>query len=289
MRVLGQIDLTATNPAAPATGATRLHRRDIGGRQMPAFIAPSGFGGALQPLLARNKVGLWLPSGNSANMPGVTGFLAYSTTGTTTARSVTTGSVLGRLRRLGFVSATSAGAVCGTRVAAAQVTTGTTIGGIAVGGFFKVIRFGISDAATVTGAQMFVGMSSVVAGLSAVEPSTLGDSIGVGHGASDTNLKLYYGGSAAQTPIDLGSNFPNAIDTAFELALFCAPGSVDISWAVTNLTNGAVASGTIAGVSGTNVPAPATLLSFSRNWRGNNATALAVGLDICSDYIETDM
>jgi hypothetical protein len=36
------------------------------------------------------------------------------------------------------------------------------------------------------------------------------------------------------------------------------------------------------------LPAPATLLSYHKAWRTNNATLLAVGLDIISDYIETD-
>jgi len=39
---------------------------------------------------------------------------------------------------------------------------------------------------------------------------------------------------------------------------------------------------------GVSLPAPTTLLTYLQAWRSNNATAAAVGLDIMSDYVETD-
>jgi hypothetical protein len=284
------VNLVATNPAAPSTGSVTLFRKSVGGRQLPAFIGPSGLDSALQPLLARNKVGFWCPPGNATTVPGILGFTAFSVTGTATARNVATTRMFTRMRRLGYVSATAAGSLAGARVAVAQITLGTTASGIPVGGFFKVIRFGCSDAATVDGARQFVGISASTGAPTNVEPSTLVNSIGVGHGAADTNLFLYWGGSAAQTPIDLGVNFPaNTLSVdVYELALFCASGSAEVNWQVTRLNTGHVASGTLTGTLGTQLPAVTTLLTYSQNWRSNNATALAVGLDIFSDYIETD-
>lgn len=246
----------------------------------------------MQPLLARNKIGYWCPPGNAATVPGVLGFTAYTALGTATARSVATTNMFTRMRRLGYVSSATAGNFAGGRVAPAQITTGGTAGAFAVGGFFKVIRFGTSDAATVAGARMFIGIAPAGAPTN-VEPSTLLNSIGVGHGAADTNLKLFYGGSAAQTPIDLGANFPaNTLSVdVYELALFCAPGSNVVNYQVTRLNTGHTATGTLnAGnlTTGVVVPAATTLMSYSQNWRCNNTTALAVGLDIFSDYIETD-
>lgn len=283
------LDLTVTDPAAPAADTVRLFRRKIGGRNMPAFIGPAGLDSTLQPLIARNKIAVWSPPGNATTVPAVFGMAAMSTTGTATARNVAATSLFTRMRRLGYVSTSTAGSFAIVRQTAANITLGTTIGGVAVGGFFKVIRFGISDAATVAGARMFVGINNGSAP-SAGEPSTLTNVIGVGHGASDTNLKIFYGGSAAQTPIDLGANFPaNTLSAdVYELALFCAPGSEVVTWQVTRLNTGHSASGTLSGASGVALPAPATLLAMSFNYRTNNATALAVGLDIMSDYIETD-
>lgn len=280
-----------SSPSAPPTDYVKIFNRKIANRNMLAMMGASGLDTALQPALARNKVGIWLPPGNATTVPGVFGFTAYTAIGTATARNVATTSIFTRMRRLGYVSSAVAGNLGGARVAVAQITLGTVISGVDAGGFFKVIRFGISDAAAVSGARMFVGVSSATGAPTNVEPSTLTNAIGVGHGASDTNLKMYYGGSAAQTPIDLGANFPNTHGSAYvyELALFSPPGiDNEVHYQVTNITTGDTASGTLTGVSGTALPAPTTLLTYAQSWRCNNATALAVGLDIMGDYIETD-
>ena len=60
-----------------------------------------------------------------------------------------------------------------------------------------------------------------------------------------------------------------------------------VYWEVNRLNTGHVASGSIVR-SGNNLPVGTTLLSYQRAWRTNNATAAAVGIDIASDYIETD-
>jgi hypothetical protein len=109
------------------------------------------------------------------------------------------------------------------------------------------------------------------------------------HDAADTNWKIAYGGGVPQTPIDLGANFPvNTLSVdAYELVLF-APPTGGIHWEVTRLNTGHVALGFIPDGGGTSLPSASSTLSFSRFWRTNNATALAVGIDIMSDYIETD-
>lgn len=287
----GISDLSTLDAAAPAADISRLFRRTLANRHMPGFIDASGLSCALQPLFARNKVGYWCPAGNVNTVPGVLGFTPFTTVGTLTARNVATTNLFTRMRRLGFVSASTAASLAVARVAVAQITLGTVISSVNVGGFFKVIRFGCSDAATVAGARQFVGVSSNVSAPTNVEPSTLTNSIGVGHGAADTNLKLFFGGSAAQTAVNLGVNFPvNTLSVdVYELILFCAPGSGVVYWQVTRLNTGHTASGTLtAANAGVQLPAVATLLNYSHNWRCNNATALAVGLDIFSDYIETD-
>lgn len=63
-------------------------------------------------------------------------------------------------------------------------------------------------------------------------------------------------------------------------------GTNNIVW----VQNGASAGAATETVSGTAVQVPGenVLLTAMEAWRCNNATALAVGLDIVSDYIETD-
>ncbi len=277
----------ATPPAAPANSGT-LFARMLAGRVLPAMVGPSGPESLLQPWMARKAVGYWRPPGNAITLAAVGSYTAPTLVGTATARNVATTNLFTRQLRLGLVSAATAAALAESRVAVAQVTIGN---GAGLGGFTKVVRFGCSDAATVAGARQFVGVSSNTAAATNVEPSTLTNSIGVGHGAADTNLKLYFGGSAAQAPIDLGVNFPaNTLSVdAYELALFAAPENGNVGWMVTRLNTGAVASGMLtAATAGLQLPLNTTLLSYHKAWRTNNAALLAVGLDIISDYIETD-
>lgn len=275
------------SPVNPGAGKVNLFGRSVAGRIMPAFMGPSGLDSTLQPNLARNKVGYWAPSGNAATLPGVFGFTAPTTTGfTATARNVATTNLFTRMRRLGFVTAATAGTVGQFRVAMSQFTIGN---GSGLGGFHYITRFGISDPATVADARMFMGLGVGATVPTNVEPSTLVNCVGIGHGAADANLKLFYGGSAAQTPIDLGANFPKntlSVDI-YELALFASPNSQNIQYEVTRLNTGHVATGTLSGTVGTQIPAATTLLA-PWGYRTNNASALAVGIDVASCYIETD-
>lgn len=244
----------------------------------------------VQATLARGKVGFWLPAGAlSSGVPGVAGYAAYTISGTATGRACAATNLFTRQRRLGSVSASSTGSFAGYRTGGTMITVGTGTAG--VGGFYKVTRFGCSDAVVVTDARQFVGVSTSTGGPSNVEPSTLTNCIGVGHGAADTNLKIFYGGSSAQTPIDLGANFPantTSVDL-YELILFSPSTSPDVSWQVTRVNTGDVASGTITNSGATVLPAATTFMNYMWSYRTNNATAAAVGLDLISDYIEIDI
>ena len=278
------LDLSASNPSAPPANTVRMFGRKVAGRMYPAFVAPSGLDSSIQPFLARNKVGYWCPPGNANTAPGVLGFTAPTVTGfTATARNVATTNRFTRMRRLGYVTAAIAGAVGQWRQVVAQYTTGGASGN---GGFQYIVRFGISDAAVVAGARMFMGLRSVVTPTN-VEPSTLTQCIGVGHGSADTNMRLYYGGSAAQPSIDLGTGFPIDLSTTpYELAVSSPPNETRLDWEVTNLNTGGVLTGSITGAA-TVLPLETTLIG-PWGYRTNNATALAVGLDVMSAYIYTD-
>lgn len=273
-------------PSAPSAGC-KLYSSIIAGRNTPTALGSSGLPIRLQSALFGRTVAMWQPAGNSSGVPGVLGMQGVTVTGTATARNVATTNLFTRQKRLGFVSTTTAGTLAGPRIPVAQITTGITISSINTGGFFWACTFGTSDAATVSGARQFVGVSSSTSAPTNVQPSTLTNVIGVGHGNSDTNLFIYYGGSAAQTPINLGANFPAntlSVDT-YTLYLFCAAGvnnSVGYLVERNNTTN--VASGTLTGTAGTALPANTTLLTMLQAWRSNNATALAVGLDIFDFY-----
>ncbi|MGQ0485715.1 MAG: DUF2793 domain-containing protein [Hyphomicrobiales bacterium] len=273
-------------PAAAAADKLNLFAFDVGARTLPAFRASSGLASPLQPLLARNKVALWNAPGTSTNAPGVFGINPPLALGTATLRSVATTNLFTRLRRLGLVSATAAGSLAGHYMAAAQYTIGD---GASLGGFHYVCRFGVSDAAAVAGARMFVGLRNAVAAPTNVEPNTLTDAVGVAQLSTSGNLHIVHGGSVAQTAIDLGANFPaNTLSAdAYEVSFFAPVNSQVIHYRVERLNTGHVAVGTLSGTVGTAIPAATTLLGHTA-WRCNNATALAAGIDLVSVYIESD-
>ena len=285
----GIIMKTITNePAIPAAGTGIIYMKNIAGNIMPKFLGPAGVDTPLQSLIGQDHVGVWMPQGNSTALPGVFGFTPPTAVGTVTARTVATTNLFSRQKRLGYVSATTAGSVAGHYVPVALDTIGDGAGN---GGFFYISRFGVSDAATVANAQMFVGMSSSVAAPTNVDPGTLTNSIGVGYATADSYLNIFYGGSTAQTRISLGANFPkNTLSTdMYELDLFAAPNSNNtVGYKVVRLNTGAVAEGVLtAATPGTQLPLSTTLLAH-RAWRSNGTTALAVGIDVASVYISND-
>lgn len=275
-----------SEPSSVDTDKLALYAASMAGRMLPRIKGPSGLGSFLQPFLARNKIGYWCPPGNATTAPGVLGYTAHTITSVATIRNVATTNIFTRMRRVGYTVAATASLVGTIRVAVNQIT----LGGITGGGFTKVMRFGISDPVVVTDARMFMGISSTATAATNVEPSTLKNMVGIGHGASDTNMKLYATGTNTCTPIDLGSNFPsNTTNTdVYELSLFAPPGDDSISWEVTRINTGHRASGTIQNNGGTTLPANSLLLTYLWGYRANGAGAVATGYDLMSDYIETD-
>lgn len=285
-------DLTlAVNPSPtppPADYVKLFGKRygPSGSRVMTAAVGPSGLDYTLQPSIWRQKISRWNPAGNSTTVPGVDGFNAPTAVGTATARNVTTTNTLTRARRLGYVSTTTAGALGGHYSTVAQSTLGT---GTGVGGFFYSCRFGVSDATVQTVARTFVGLTSSVAAPTNVEPSTLTNCIGIGTNANDTNYYIYYGGSVAQTRIDLGASFPVNNSSLIDFTLWSPPNANGIVYYYVEIVGTTTtASGVLGpGTAGTTLPLNTTLLAH-RAWRTNNTAAAAIGIDISSIYIETD-
>lgn len=268
-------------PVTPGADYGTIFMKKIAGRMMAAQIGPSGLDTTLQANLGGNKVALWAPPGGSTTVPGVFGMAALTATGTATARTVATTNLLTRMTRLGYVSAATAGALAGAREAVAKFTTGV---GPGLGGFFARYRFGISDPATVASARMFVGLDALTAAPTNIDPSTKVNCLGVGQIGTSDNLHIIRGNATAKTPIDLGVDFPaNTNNDAYELSLF-APPAGGCYWQVRRLNTIFEATGFLPS---TEIPI-ATQLLCHQLWRCNNATALAVGLDVCGIYIETD-
>lgn len=280
------LDLTDNAaPGTPAADTVRVFGRKIAGRMLPVFMGPSGLDSALQPMLARNKVAWANAVGNSTTL-SVMG-IALSATGTATSATVAVTNVHTAQRRLEYaVTTAAASAVAGWRDTGAKYFRGTA----PLGGFFFVCRFGPSrgSAANAT-KRMFVGLSSLTAAPTDVDPSTnVTNALGVGCDAADSNFHfIHRTGTGTATKVDLGSGFAKATadnTTAYELAMFCAPGGTSVFWAVTNLDTGEV----VQGEASTTLPASTTLLA-PRGYMSVGGTSSVIGISLVSLYIETDL
>jgi hypothetical protein len=148
------------------------------------------------------------------------------------------------------------------------------------------MRFGTSDAAAVTGARMFVGMEATNGVPTNADPATILNKFGVAQLATGTNLQLVQAGSAAQASVDLGVNFPAAgLSTDLYDLLLISAGSVanTVLYNLQRVGTAFVASGAFPNATpGTTMPLNTQLLVAFSAWRNNNATALAVGIDVGS-------
>ena len=235
------------------------------------------------------KQATWSPTGNTATLPVVDAFTAPTATGSATSRAVATTNLFTRAKRLGYVSTANANNMAGYASAAIQWTVGD---GQGAGGFTFIGRAGVSDASAVGTGTFFLGMSgaTTVPVGTTTDPGTLTNVIGLCNGTGDSNLKICYGGSAAQTKIDLGANFPKntASVDMYELTLFAPSTSNNtVYYHVKRLGTLFEAFGTLTGTAGTVLPASTTFIGPTA-WRGNGSTATAVGIDIQSIFMETD-
>ena len=282
------VSFPASTGLTPAANNVTLYARYNGGRMMPEFRGPSGNESPFQPFLGMNRMGLWTPPASSATAPGVFGLAAATATGTATARTTATTNFYTRAGKIGYVGTNGTNNVGGWRINLNNHSLGTG-GTPSAGGFYVVFTWGNSDA--VTNGRTFVGMTNSTAAPTSVEPATLTNVIGVGCGTANTNLYVYYGGSAAQTPINLGVNFPSqtANTDLYELILHAATNTwTEVDYEITRLNTGDNAFGSLtAATAGTQLPANTTLLS-PRMWRATAATSGTPQIDIVNFYIESD-
>lgn len=289
----GDLNLQTGTPTTPTSGV-KIFAKSLASRILPASMGPAGLDAALQPSIWRQKIATWRPIGaGSTAVPTVDGIVAFTATGTATARALATTNLLTRTRRLAYASAATAGSFAALHNTTAYYTTGD---GAGLGGFFLSWRFAITDPAAVSGARMFCGISSSVAAATNAEPSSLTNSVGVAQLSTDsTQLFIVYGGSAAQTAIGLGTNFPPMAGVGttngilYDLTLFSPPSSNGVvHYMLERVGTTFVASGTLTPATpGTQTPSNTTLMA-PRIWRTNNATALAVNFDVVGLYAETD-
>lgn len=197
---------------------------------------------------------------NNSTTETTYGGITISTTGSATARSVSTTNYATRQIRKGFVaSVVSSGRYTETR--------GSALLWYVSGGFRYVCDVYISDTAYASGCRQFYGMMGQTTSLTysdVVNVDTMLNVIGFGSDSADTNLQVFHNdGSGTCTKIDLGSSFPanrsagSALTAMYSLELYNGYDG-NVLYKATNNETGVSVEGTIS----TNLPATTQGLNF---------------------------
>lgn len=230
---------------------------------------------ALEAAFQTGNISRWAAVGGTTGST-LSGAGTAVAAGTATARTPATTSLFTSVRRLGYVSATSAGSSAGITPHNNQVFHRGNAAG--QGGFRARFRFGSSDPATVANARCFAGLTNLATTIGNVEPSSLVNCIGVAADAGDANLSIMHNdASGAATEIALGANFPAltlSVDW-YDLLLIGPPNAAYVDYILHRMNTGDLAQGRIT----TDLPALTNFIC-PQVWRNNGATALACAVDV---------
>lgn len=219
----------------------------------------------------------------SASTMGTVGTIAGSATG----RAIAATNKFVSSLRLGHVSLATAEESTGRYFTVRQATRGSAAG---QGGFLFTARFGVSDAALVAGARMFVGLMDTAVELVSMNQSSVDSSstntIGLLLDTADANFSMFSRGAAA-TKTDLGAGFSRATVSTnvhlMTLSLWAPPNGTFVGY---RLTMEGTSPAETTGVLTTNLPVNTATLT-PHVWRNNAATAAVVGLDILNISLVT--
>lgn len=156
-------------------------------------------------------------------------------------------------------SATGAGTVMSARIATSYA---------AVGFYECWLSWRAAVLDKISSARMFMGVTGTVAALTNVNPATLTNLVGFGHDAGGANYKLFYGGTAAQTPIDTGIPIATTEMLTFSLG-FTNKG---VGWSIYGPVSQMSASGLISPVTSAVIPITSFLSPFNFMRTNNSAT-----------------
>lgn len=256
----GQLRLPSiATPSAPASGGMKLFSKDFALTPMPFVLSPSDvIPWPVQPMIGEGAYRLFLPATGttvtSLGWPAITG------QGTATAATVGAGNRRSNMQRIEYLVTTpSTTAVAGARMN----SNGMAVNGSSSweGGFCGFMHGGPSTGMSNSSHRFFMGMGDTGAP-SDVDPSSQTSIVGVGWDAADANMQFMHNdGSGTATKVDLGSSFAKPStdrSVTYRLRLFAPPGTTrTLSYEVTELESGAVASGTVT----TNLPAASSYIT----------------------------
>jgi hypothetical protein len=275
-----------TLTTASAANGLDLFSEKIGGKSCARTIDQFGQITTLQPHIGRNAFCSWMPVGNATTINLAGGAVALTAVGTATTANIATTNRHTWMRRVEWlVTVAATTAIAGFYRNVLQWGRGAAAGD---GGFHLICRFGPATGVATTTSRSFTGMRAVTTAPTDVEPSTLTNIIGVGWGAADTNMQIFYNdATGTASVVDLGVNFPvPTVDRTkvYELAMFCPPNGTAVYVQVRDLGTGAVS--TLSTLT-TDLPASTQLLAPG-GWQSVGGTSSVTGYALMNLYIDSD-
>ena len=235
-------------------GAQRLMQQHIGHMTFAALIG----GGS-------SVTAIGTPSGSGAGTAAVP---SYSTA--TRAQST---------KRTQLPSAASTNSSGGIRMSSNFCVRGNSAG---VGGYFVSILFSLNtiDGTNTRGFVGLYGTSSAFAAADAAPSALTTSCFGIGFDPGQTTWRLTYG-NGTTTQVDLGSNFPVAVNTLYELVLYCKPNDSKIYYSLINLETGNHTEGSLT----SGIPAAGTFMNPQVAVYTGSGSAAAT-IDLAQIYAE---
>lgn len=237
----------------------------------------------LQESLWQKNIQWWLPVAAATNQQ-VMG-MTNGWGGSATARVLAATNIFTASRRLGLISNATANSQAYVRESSNRFIVGQ---GGGIGGFFVSIKFGISDAVNVPAAGLFAGVGAIPNPWGTFNPVGTANVVGVGCNSGGSNLSVFAKGATGNAHvIDLGANFPcNTSNVDLYHVILYSPSSElnRIFYRVKREGTEHVAQGELM----PDVYPAASAYMVMVAMRNNHGTALAVGLDLCHMYAQTD-
>lgn len=274
-----------TSPTTPPAGSAKLVNRPLasGGKPRAVLRTPGGHDlDMLSPLLYARQ-GIATGGGTSLAFSGMR---VATMVGSGIGSQISPSNKLTSGMRTNIASAAVAGSVAGVYLPSVNLLSSN---GTGLGGFLIDFAFGPKTMPAIAVSRVFAGVTTNVAAPTNVSPATLTNSIGIGWDAGDSNWKLYYGGSVAQTPIDLGANFPVGVNVLMHFTLFSSPaesGVYEYRVLRKTATQTFEAGGILGPLTSVELPPGQTTLTWS-TWCSNNTDAAAVDFDFHKVFTES--
>jgi len=270
-----QVEGVTAEPSTPASGKIALYTKYIAGKASLKIKDANGLDYSMQAALWGNNITLW----NNTNATAGSWIGTVGTgAGTFTQALPSIASVYTSIKRARYANVvTTLNQVLGQRQTESMFFRGSVAG---QGGFFFFARMGFD--AWQSGCRFFAGMHNNTNVVTA-NPSLLNNTVGFCIDDTDNGAISFLTRGTVATKASTG--FTASAGVGYDLYIFCAPNSSQISWRIFNLNTSVEVSG-IATLTLPNAISMLTAGVLASNAALTPVTSVQLGIN--KIYIDTD-